>query len=191
MLEDGVPACAGLEPDVEDVHLFAELFVAADGQAVSLGRSVGGFVAVPGVGAFFFEEIDDGLVDGLVVEGLVALVAEEDGDGDAPDALAGDAPVGAGGDHVGDALFAPGGVPDDLLDLVEGALAEGGCGAFGGDHGGFHADEPLLGGADDDGVVAAPAVRVGVLEGGGAEEAPFSLRSSMMTGLDLKTVRSS
>ena len=90
------------------------------------GRSVGGVVDVPGVGAFFAEEVDDALVDLRVVEGLVALFAEEDGDGDAPDALAGDAPVGAGGDHVGDALFAPGGIPDDLLDLVEGALAEGG-----------------------------------------------------------------
>jgi hypothetical protein len=38
------------------------------------------------------------------------------------------------------------------------------------DHGRFHADEPLLGGANDDGVVAAPAVGVGVLEGGVAEE---------------------
>ena len=65
-------------------------------------------------------------VDGCVVERLVAFFAEEDGDGHAPDALAGDAPVGAGGDHVGDALFAPGGIPDYLLDLVEGALAEGG-----------------------------------------------------------------
>ncbi len=117
-----------------------------------------------------FEEVDDALVDGLVVEGLAAFVAEEDGDGDAPDALTRDAPVGASGDHVGDALFPPGWVPDDLLDLVEGALAEGGFGAFGIEHWGFHADEPLLGGADDDGVVAAPAVRVRVLVGGGAEE---------------------
>ena len=31
----------------------------------------------------------------------------------------------------------------------------------------------LVGGADDDGVVAAPAVRVGVLVGGGAEERTF------------------
>ena len=31
-------------------------------------------------------------------------------------------------------------------------------------------DEPLLGGAEDDGVVAAPAVRIGVLEVGGAEQ---------------------
>ena len=129
-VEDGVPACAGLEPDVEDVHLFAELGVAA-GAGGACGEEGGGVVGVPGVGAFFVEEVDDAFVDGVVVEGLVALVAEEDGDGDAPDALAGDAPVGTGGDHVGDALFAPGGVPDDLLDLVEGALAEGGGDAFG------------------------------------------------------------
>ncbi len=93
--------------------------------------------------------------------------------GTPPDALAGDAPVRAGGDHVGDALLAPGGVPLDLFDLVEGALTEGGLGAVRGDHGRFHADEPLLGGADDDGVVAAPAVRIGVLEVSGAEECAF------------------
>ncbi len=85
------------------------------------------FVDVPGVGAFFFEEVDDALVDGFVVERGVALLAEEDGDGDAPDALAGDAPVGAGGDHVRDAVLAPGRVPGDGGDFVEGALAEGLC----------------------------------------------------------------
>ena len=66
---------------------------------------------VPGVGAFFFEEVDDAVVDGVVVERFVALLAEEDSDGDAPDALAGDAPVRARGDHVGDALLAPGWIP--------------------------------------------------------------------------------
>ncbi len=122
---------------------------------------------VPGVGAFFFEEVDDALIDGFVVERGVALLAEEDGDGDAPDALAGDAPVGTGGDHVGDAVLTPGGVPGDGGDLFEGTLAEGGGGSIGVLHGGFHANEPLLGSADDDWVVAAPAVGVGVLEAGG------------------------
>ena len=37
--EDGVPACAGLEPDVEDVHLFAEL-LPPQGHLVSGGRRV-------------------------------------------------------------------------------------------------------------------------------------------------------
>ncbi len=30
-VEDSVPACAGFEPDVEDVGFFAEFFVAAGG----------------------------------------------------------------------------------------------------------------------------------------------------------------
>ena len=60
---------------------------------------------------------------------------------------------GRRGDHVGDALFAPGGHPADLLDGFERALAEIVA---------LHADEPLLGGAEDGRVVAAPAVRIGV-----------------------------
>ena len=130
-VEDGVPACAGFEPDVEDVHLFAEFFAAAGGAGGAFGQEGCCFVGVPGVGAFVFEEVDDALVDGFVVERGRGIFAEEDGDGDAPDALAGDAPVGAGGDHVGDAVLAPRRVPDDLLDLVEGALAEGGGGQGG------------------------------------------------------------
>ena len=36
VLEHGEPACAGLEPDVEDVHLLAELFAAAVGACGAL-----------------------------------------------------------------------------------------------------------------------------------------------------------
>src|ERR1700730_3144514 len=123
-VEDGVPACSGLEPDVEDVHLLAELGAATDAGGLG-GQQVGGGVDVPGVRAFLVKAVDDGFVDCRIVERGVAALAEEDGDRDAPDALAGDAPVGAGGDHVGDALFAPRRVPYDLLDLVEGTLTEG------------------------------------------------------------------
>jgi hypothetical protein len=125
--EDGVPACAGLEPDVEDVHLLAELGAAAGTWQASfqLGQQALRRVDVPGVGASRLKRSTMLLLIG-VVERLVALFAEEDGDGHAPDALAGDAPVGPGGDHVGDALFAPAGSQTTLLDLVEGALAEGG-----------------------------------------------------------------
>src|ERR1700735_1407152 len=71
-IEHGVPACAGLEPYVEDVHLFAELFVAA-GRAFGIPREQGrSFVFVPGVSAFFSEEIDDASVDGFVVERFTA-----------------------------------------------------------------------------------------------------------------------
>ncbi len=46
-------------------------------------------------------------------------------------------------------------------------------------HGGFHADEPLLGGAEDDGFVAAPAVRVAVVDVGLAEQ-----RAAVLQQLD-------
>ncbi len=174
--EDGVPACAGLEPDIEDVHLFAEVGAAAVGAGGAGGQQGSGAVLVPGVGAFAMEEIDEAFVDLRVVQGLVAGVAEEDGDGDAPDALAADAPVGACGDHVGDALFAPGWIPGDALDLVERALAEGGFAGLlaAGEDGGLHADEPLLGGAEDERLVTAPAVRVAVHEVVRADEGAAS-----------------
>ena len=112
-----------------------------------------------------------------VDDGLVAAFAQEDGDGHAPDALAADAPVGAGGDHVGDAFFAPGRVPDDLVDFFDGELAEGGFGTVGALHWSFKADEPLLGGAEDDGMVAAPAMRIGVLEVGDGQQCARSPRA--------------
>ncbi len=40
-VEDGVPACAGFEPDVEDVRLFAELSVAAAGAGGVLWQQSG------------------------------------------------------------------------------------------------------------------------------------------------------
>src|SRR6202012_5808282 len=94
----------------------------------------------------------------------MALLAHEDGKRHAPDALARDAPVGPLGDHVGDAVFAPRRVPDHALDLVERALAEGGCGSVRRGHWGFHRDEPLFGGAEDERVVAAPSMRVAVAD---------------------------
>jgi hypothetical protein len=78
-------------------------------QAVPAGRSSSGGLT--------HEEINDLLVDGWVAQRRGTFAAEEDRDGDAPDALAGDAPVGAGGDHVGDAFLAPDRVPGDGLDL--------------------------------------------------------------------------
>ena len=137
-VEDGEPACAGVEPDVEDVRLFAERGAAA----VSAGRSGGKQsrrrrVVCQASAPSWSKRSTMLLLSAVIDERLVALLAEEDGDGHAPDALAADAPVGAGGDHVGDALFAPGGIPDDLVDLVDGELAEGGFGAVGALSSGF------------------------------------------------------
>ena len=61
-VEDGVGAGAGLEPDVEDVHLFAEFGVAAFACGAG-GQHLFGRMDVPGVGGFLDEEVDDGFVD--------------------------------------------------------------------------------------------------------------------------------
>src|ERR1700723_3312753 len=126
---------------------------------------------MPDLGAFFFEEREDAAVEGRILIRGVTAFAEEYGDGHAPDALARDAPVGPGGDHVRDALFSPGRVPfDAVFDFVEGALAKGGRLAGGSRHRRIDIDEPLLGGAEDDRVVAAPAMRVLVEDVGAAHE---------------------
>ena len=94
---------------------------------------------------------------------LAAPLAVEGGDRHAPQPLARDAPVGARRDHVADALLAPGGDPLRLRDRLEGLLAQRGPALVEG-------DEPLLGGAEDDRVLAAPADRVGVRVLAGLQE---------------------
>src|ERR1017187_7569976 len=71
------------------------------------GEHLFGRVDVPGVGELAHEKGDDGFVDGGVAERLAALAAEEDGDGDTPYLLAGDAPVGGGGHPVGGWVLGP------------------------------------------------------------------------------------
>src|SRR5215472_4652204 len=71
-------------------------------------------------------------------------------------ALARDGPVGTMRDHVEDAVTAPGWDPGDLvLDGIKRALAKPLL---------VQGDEPLLGGAEERGVLAAPAVRILVAE---------------------------
>ena len=163
-LADGKPACAGVEPDVEDVGFLAEVRAAAL-RAGGIGRKQAGHIGcVPGLRAMILKQFHDLAVERGVQNRLVAAFAQENGDGNAPDPLAADAPVGSRGDHVGDALLAPGRVPDHLVDFFHGKLTEGGFGAVGALDRGLHADEPLLGGAEDHRMVAAPAVRIGVFQ---------------------------
>ncbi len=180
LVEHGEMARAGIEPDVENVVLLAEVAAAALGAGVPSGSSSAAVRSIPDVGGVLAEEVDDAVENGAIGQRLAAGVAIEDDDGHAPDALARDAPIGAGGDHVGDALFAPGGDPADLLDGVERALAEIVV---------LHADEPLLGGAEDGRVVAAPAVRDrSERSSRGRSSAPCAFRISMTIGLPSQTV---
>ena len=141
---------AGVEPTVEGVGLLGEgLALAAVRAGEALGQQVGSFELKPGVGAALTEDVAHGL-DGLVgADGLAAFGAVEDRDGQTPAALTGNAPVGALADHGDHAVMAPLGHPLDLVAGGAGLFLEGIDGA-----------EPLVGGAVEDGALAAPAVRV-------------------------------
>ena len=100
----------------------------------------------------------------LLGEEAAALRAVEDGDRHPPGPLARDAPVGAVGDHAVDPLLPPGRDPLHLLpDGRQRPLAQAVL---------VHGDEPLVGGAEQDRLLAAPAVRVGVLKLLGVEQRP-------------------
>ena len=109
----------------------------------------------PDIGAVLPDQPDDVVEDLLGHQLALALLAVEHRDRNAPEALAGDAPVGAVLDHPVDPVPSPGGDPGHVVDGRQGLLPEV---VF------LHGDEPLLGGAEDDRLLAAPAVGIGVLD---------------------------
>ncbi len=139
------------------------------------GQQRVGSGGVPNLGALFGKKLQNALIQDAIHQRLVAAFAKEDRDGDAPNALARDAPVRPRGDHVGDALLAPCRVPfHAVFDFVERALPERQRRAIGTRaqflHRVIDVDEPLLGRAKDDRVVAAPAMRVAMEDVRPAEE---------------------
>src|SRR5262249_4821449 len=157
------PAAPGVEPDVEDVGLWAEGRPSA-ARARHPGRhQLGHRATEPGVRPLALEDVGDVRAQGLARNRLAAGRAEDRHHRYAPVTLPGHAPVGTGRDHVADALLPPGRFPAYARDLAEGTLAE---------RRPLHADEPLLGGAEDDRVLASPAVRVAVLDRPRGQEGP-------------------
>src|SRR5690606_40979284 len=84
-----------------------------------------------------------------------ATNAIDDVERHSPGARTGDAPVGTVLQQAADPLPAPARDPLDAVHLLQGDLAE---------VVGLHGDEPLTGGAEDDRVGTAPAMRIGVLD---------------------------
>ena len=114
---------------------------------------------IPGICAFFFEPFDDVAECFEVFEALATTFAIKNDDGRAPEALAGYAPIGAMLDHFVHAVFAPGRNPLHFVNFREGFFAK----RFGLAFSNFvHFDEPLFRGAEDDGIVATPAVWIAV-----------------------------
>ncbi len=180
----GVPRRARFEPHVEDVAALLEvreggaaveailerLGQVRVGLGVVRGQEVGGGQGEPRVGTLAADDLHDGphargRHERLAVGGL------EGGDGKAPGALAGDAPVGTRLEHAAETVAAPfRDEGDAFASGVEAALAEV-LGLFAGNgEGAVDADEPLLCAAEDGGGLAAPVVRVAVGEGEVVEE---------------------
>jgi hypothetical protein len=168
-LGHGKPTGAGIEPHVQDVGFLAKLGASAVSAGSVVRKQRLDCRGMPGLDSFALKHVHDSAVECGIENGLVTALAKKHRDGHAPDALAADAPVGPGGDHVADAFFAPDRVPDHLVDFFDGKLAIGCFRAVGAMHRSLQADEPLLGSPEDDRMVAAPAVWVGVFQIGGSQ----------------------
>ena len=149
---------ARVEPDVKDVGFPAPARAAAVRAGQPGGHEVlgGGLEPVVAACGVLGETLGHFHAPGVIVPGGAAAFAQQSHDGNAPGALARDAPVRPVLNHGEDALLAPGGNPAHILaDGLKGALAQ---------VVGFHGDEPLGGGAEDDRLFAAPAVGIRVAD---------------------------
>ena len=175
--QHGQVAGAGVEPHIEDVGLLAEGGATAARAVRAGGQQLAGRPQVPGVGRFPAKNLHRVAQRGDVGQPLAALLAIKSDDGHAPKALPRDAPVWAHGDHVEDAALAPGRRPLHLGDFLQRAAPQVVA---------LHADEPLLGGAEDGGVMATPAVRIGMFQRLGAQQAPVPAQDLDNGGVGLE-----
>ena len=142
-VHDGHVGTAGIDPDVQRIlALLPGLRQAEAFAQVFIGK------LKPDVGAVGLHHIRDFADQGGVQNGLSVFV-KEDGQGHAPGALAGDAPVRARLHGAVNAVAAPGGQPLHLVYFFQGLRSQP-----------VHGDEELLHGAEDDGRLGTPAVRV-------------------------------
>jgi hypothetical protein len=93
-------SAAAVEPDVENVALHLVIV------GIAIAEEAGGILFAPGIDASFADCGDDPRVDLGVDQRLAGLALDEQGDRDAPGALAADHPVGAALDHRSDAVAA-------------------------------------------------------------------------------------
>ena len=152
-------ACAGVEPDVQDVTFLAESLAGAAGASRIRADEFRGIRRIPNVGGVQADQRHHAIENLAVRQRLLTRLAIEHDDGHAPGALPRDAPVRPRRDHVADALLAPRRIPLHLLDGLQRLLAEGRI-----VNDAIHADKPLFGRAEDGRMVAAPAVRIAVLD---------------------------
>ncbi len=113
----------GIEPDIKDVHLLAEIVVPAIRTDGPLRHQIPGVLFKPDVAAGCFEEVGNMVHDFTIGQGFVAFVAIKDCDRYSPATLTADTPVRAILDHVVDAIASPGRNPLYIVNMVECFLA--------------------------------------------------------------------
>ena len=112
------------------------------------------FIFPPGITTFLLKNVGNFVNGRLVYQRLVAFLAVENRNGHAPDTLAADTPVMTVRNHIVDAGFAPGRNPlNFVMNGIQRRFPEP-----------VHGSKPLLGSAVDDGVLAAPAMGVLVMD---------------------------
>ena len=141
-------AYAAVEPYIEDV-LFLDKFGAAAFALCACGDNILNVLDEPGVGAFLAEHIGNCLDSLVGNNGLAAVLAVNNGNGNAPCSLTGDAPVAAVVYHTLYSVLAPLRDPLNIADSLNSLSLEVLYGA-----------EPLLGSSEQNGVLASPAVRI-------------------------------
>jgi len=159
-------AHARVKPDIQNVRLLAKRRALAVRTGRTGGHQILRLALEPDVGTELADESHHVIEDLFRVHDGVAILAVEEDDGHTPEPLARDAPVGPVLHHAVDPVAPPRGDPLDAVDALEGLSAQPVL---------LHGNEPLLGGAEDDGFPAAPAVRVGVLDVAHAEQRPHFL----------------
>src|SRR5206468_9100673 len=135
-------------------------FVEVPAAALRAGRAsrqeISSLPFEPDVRAVLLDQLGDMLDDRRRDQDLAASRAHESRNRHAPYTLAGEAPVRPVLDHAVDAIAAARREPSYYVDLLKCFLSEVIL---------FHRDKPLIGGAEDHGILAPPAMRVGVREG--------------------------
>ncbi len=144
---------ARVPPDVKNVLVRLEMMAAAFRADASVTQIVCRIIGKPGIGPLFAEKRDDGIKGLVVDDGLAAVLARKGGNGDAPCALARNAPVRPLLDHCADAVGGAGRIEAHMGERLSCLLSQARL---------IHRDKPLVGRAEYDRALAAPTVRIAV-----------------------------
>ncbi len=140
---------ARVKPYIHNVVLFGKLCAAALFTLCARRKNVFRVSCIPRVTALFCKQGRNICHGFLAHQRFTAVFAVENRNRNTPAALTGNAPVVAFADHGSDAITAPCGNPFYLIDFLDSLLLNGIDGA-----------EPLLRCAEQNRLLAAPAVRI-------------------------------